>query len=355
MVCGTAAGPGLPTVVGPAALLFPGGAALARVPGRGRAALGGGVSGGISLPGPAFPFGLPAAFPVGLFLPAPFLPLPACRSSCLRRASSSWRLASRSWRCRRSRSSRWRRASSSCRRRTSAWRWRSSRSACRRWRSSACPGFPLCPELAVSLLRSSRSCSRLTCRSWASWARLACRSWASCWRRSSSSLRCCSRASFSSLAWASSCCRPRPPAGGRRSFPAGAAAVWPAAPPCPLLEPADKSHDNQGQGDQQQQPDIDVSQNGVHTGDKGHKRGEGHVAHRGHVHRGVFLPGVNHGDGAQDIPRFNGGGGHIPVEAKAELQPLRVIGPGDHDLNRPVGRTTTWLASEEKRTGSSCR
>ena len=76
MVCGTAAGPGLPTVVGPAALLFPGGAALARVPGRGRAALGGGVSGGISLPGPAFPFGLPAAFPVGLFLPAPFLPLP---------------------------------------------------------------------------------------------------------------------------------------------------------------------------------------------------------------------------------------------------------------------------------------
>ena len=76
MVCGTAAGPGLPTVVGPTALLFPGGAALARVPGRGRAALGGRVSGGISLPGPAFPFGLPAAFPVGLFLPAPFLPLP---------------------------------------------------------------------------------------------------------------------------------------------------------------------------------------------------------------------------------------------------------------------------------------
>ena len=82
-------------------LLFPGGAALARVPGRGRAALGGGVSGGISLPGPAFPFGLPAAFPVGLFLPAPFLPLPGL-PFLLPAAGQFFLACSRSWRCQRS-------------------------------------------------------------------------------------------------------------------------------------------------------------------------------------------------------------------------------------------------------------
>ena len=183
------------------------GAALARVPGRDGRRWGGGVSGGISLPGPAFPFGLPAAFPVGLFLPAPFLPLPGL--PFLLPAAGQFFLASGFpfLALPAPRSSRWRRASSSCRRRTSAWRWRSSRSACRRWRSSACRASRSARSWRFRSSRSSRSCSRLTCRSWASWARLACRSWASCWRRSSSSLRCCSRPLFSSLAWASSCCR----------------------------------------------------------------------------------------------------------------------------------------------------
>ena len=264
---------------------FSGGAALARVPGGDGRRWGGRVSGGISLPGPAFPF-LPAAFPVGLFLPAPFLPLPGLLFLCLRRASSSWRLASRSWRCRRFRLP-LAAGFLFCRRRTSA-PLALLLPACRRWRSRPA-GLPALPgaggfappaqslllpldlpflgflgpldlpflgflgPLGLSLLGLLLAAEQLF-------------------------LRCCSRASFSSLAWASSCCRASASRWRKAIF-----SCWRS---CRLARRSSLVRSwnrrtspmtTRTKADQQQQPDIDVSQNGCSHWYKGHKRGEGHV------------------------------------------------------------------------------
>ena len=84
-----------------------------------------------------------------------------------------------------------------------------------------------------------------------------------------------------------------------------------------LLEPADKADDHKDQRDEEHQPHVDVSQHGVHAGDEGHKGGEGHVGDGGHIHNGIFLAGVDDGDGAQYIPGLDGGGGHVGIQMQA--------------------------------------
>ena len=84
------------------------------------------------------------------------------------------------------------------------------------------------------------------------------------------------------------------------------------------------------QGDQNEQTDIDILQHGVHAGDKGQERREGHAVHRGQIDRSVILPAVDHGDRPQDIPLFDGGGGGVLLELHPQLQAGGVILAGDH-------------------------
>ena len=101
--------------------------------------------------------------------------------------------------------------------------------------------------------------------------------------------------------------------------------------------PADKAHQKKDGGQDQQDLDEEVAEDGVHTVKECHEGGEGHVIHGHHVHLGVFLAVIDDRNGAQRLTGGDGGDGVLAVHGQAEVQLGLVVLAGDQGADGLCG------------------